>query len=139
MKLQVINNFEEAIGGFETVTAEQVFQDLSNISDNECEEIIIGDTIKVLPYDVIEKFFLILIRKLRIGGTIKLSGINLRLLILGVKNGTVTEENFNKIVSDCNSIISTNTVESLLQKYNLKIETFNNKGIVYEVEASRKN
>lgn len=140
MKLQVIKNPQDVkIEGMPHVTIQEVFQGMSHVYDNQCEEILIGDTINSIPFNSIEKFLLLLIKKVRINGTIKISGVNLRALVLGVKNGTIEEKNFNEIIESCISITSPNMVADILRKYNLKIDTIKNESIYYGIEASRKN
>lgn len=139
MKLQVIKNPSERIEGFTNITVQDVASGLDAIMDNECTDIIIGDNLKLVPEPLIEKVILGLIKKLRMDGVIKISGFDLRQMSLGVVNNTVSVRDYNKVVSECHSIVSNTYIVDILRKYNLKIETVELEGLKYDITAIRKN
>lgn len=113
---------------------------LDNIVDNnECTEIVAGELINYIP---VEKVFNILnhvCMKLRHGGRIVVGGTDVRVVSLGVVNGSLDPKEFNNIVfADGNkSILPMNDMADILCKIGLTILSREFNGVNYLITAER--
>lgn len=137
MRLQILNQGEEGLTGYEKRVITDNKVDLSEVSDNECDEILLGGSPFSLPHSELVGFFVLVSSKLRKGGVLRFSGVDSRMVARGLINGTMSDEQFNSIIYHWNSILSIPEVKNLLHGLGLKISTLTIRGLDYEVEASR--
>jgi len=138
MKLQIIEDESQKIEGFETVFLNQQNQQLNldNIPDNSCELIITKNALDN-TYNAKESLAKIC-SKLRIGGSVVVSGVELRCFFKNVINGIVNEESASALVGKNLSISTIGSVKEFLRSLNLFIKSSTINGVVYEVTAERR-
>ena len=78
-----------------------------------------------------------LLKKVRLGGKVSLSGLDCNVLSRQVISGQLDERSFGAIVENSNSISSLKTVAQILQSQGLKIQTQNLSGYTYQIVATR--
>ena len=138
MKIDVVRNAEEAISGYKAVTVNQDgFINLFDISDSECVEVRANGVVDKFKSSQFEQTLVSLLKKVRLGGKISLSGLDCNILSRQLISGQIDENSFGTIVENSNSISSLKTVARILQVNGLKIQTQRIYGSSYEIVAVR--
>jgi len=138
MKIDIVGNPDEAISGYKPVVVnEDGFVDLFDISDSECVEIRANGVVDKFKTSQFENNLVSLLKKVRIGGKVSLSGLDCNVLSRQVISGQLDERSFSSIVENSNSISSLRTVAQILQRQGLKIQTQNLSGYTYQIVATR--
>jgi len=138
MKIQVVRDAEEAISGYRPVLInEDGFVNLFDISDSECLEIRANGTLDKFKFSEFENNLVSLVKKVRLGGRLTLSGLDCNVLSRQLISGQIDENSFGSMVENSNSISSLKTVSKILQTNGLKIQTQKVSGYTYEIVAVR--
>lgn len=138
MKIDIVGNPDEAISGYKPVVVNaDGFVDLFDISDSECVEIRANGVIDKFKASQFETSLVSLLKKVRLGGKVSLSGLDCNVLSRQVISGQLDERSFSAIVENSNSISSLRTVAQILQSQGLKIQTQNLSGYTYQIVAVR--
>lgn len=139
MILQIVTNKEEVIEGTKAIFLNQDFiKNIQEISDNESEEILLGDVLnKLTKIDDVKQLFSIAASKLRKGGIMKISFLNPRLIASSLLRGEITEETFNNIIYSKSCLFSLSSLEEWVKALNLKIDQCSISGAMYDVTISR--
>lgn len=138
MKIDIVGNPDEAISGYKPVIVNaDGFVDLFDISDSECVEIRANGVIDKFKASQFETSLVSLLKKVRLGGKVSLSGLDCNVLSRQVISGQLDERSFSAIVENSNSISSLKTVAQILQSQGLKIQTQNLSGYTYQIVATR--
>ena len=134
MKLQIIEDESQKIEGFETVIVDQNLN-LDNIPNNSCE-IIIAKGALDRNKDAQESLVNIC-SKLRSGGLVIVSGVELRCFFKNVINGILDEASASAMVGRSMSLSSIDSVKSILRSLGLFVKSSTINGVSYEVTAER--
>lgn len=138
MKIDIVGNPDEAISGYKPVVVNaDGFVDLFDISDSECVEIRANGVVDKFKASQFETSLVSLLKKVRLGGRVSLSGLDCNVLSRQVISGQLDERSFSAIVENSNSISSLRTVAQILQSQGLKIQTQNLSGYTYQIVAVR--
>jgi hypothetical protein len=138
MKIQVVRDAEEAISGYRPVLInEDGFVNLFDISDSECLEIRANGALDKFKFSEFENNLVSLVKKVRLGGRLTLSGLDCNVLSRQLISGQIDENSFGSMVENSNSISSLKTVSKILQTNGLKIQTQKVSGYTYEIVAVR--
>jgi hypothetical protein len=138
MKIDIVGNPDEAISGYRPVVVNpDGFIDLFDISDSECVEIRANGVVDKFKASQFETSLVSLLKKVRLGGKVSLSGLDCNVLSRQVISGQLDERSFGAIVENSNSISSLKTVAQILQSQGLKIQTQNLSGYTYQIVATR--
>lgn len=138
MKLQILINDTYAISGFKTfLLNESGDLDLSEIFNNECEEILIGPCVNKIPIDKVEAFLVKVFSKLRKGGFLTMNFISPRVLAMSLCRDEISLEDFNIAVYSNKSLISLDMLEKIIFKQNLSIDICKLNGVGYDVTVTR--
>lgn len=138
MKLQIVTNPETKIKGFNVFLLSDLNVLSEEVGDNQCEQILATDTMNQFRQEEVFHFLNILISKLRLNGTLTVSGIETRLFCKGVLNGLIDQQLTNRIVSQCKSMIEIDVVKNFFHQHGLEIERSTISGLNYEITAKRK-
>jgi len=138
MKLQIIENDSQKITGFETVYLNEDNRELAldHIADNSCELIIAKNTLDNSKNA--QEALLKVCSKLRIGGSISISGLEMRCFFKNVINGITNEATASALVGQSLSISTIDSVKNNLRALGLVIKTSILNGITYEITAERR-
>jgi hypothetical protein len=138
MKLQIIEDESQKIDGFETVIVNQQNSSLNldHIPNNSCELIISKNTLDSTPSS--QESLVKICSKLRSGGSIVVSGVELRCFFKDVINGIIKEEDASLLIGKNLSLSTIGSVKDLLRSLNLFIKSSTINGVVYEVTAERR-
>ena len=138
MKIDIVGNPDEAISGYKpVVVSADGFIDLFDISDSECVEIRANGVVDKFKASQFETSLVSLLKKVRLGGRVSLSGLDCNVLSRQVISGQLDERSFGAIVENSNSISSLKTVAQILQSQGLNIQTQNLSGYTYQIVATR--
>ena len=133
MKLLLVR--DEPKGGVGGYTQLKI-SDISNIDKASCDEIIVGDILDYYPNK--GKLFQQIIEKLRYGGVIHISGIDLNFLCNEYVNGYITPADMINLLY--NGKISIDTLQGIIamcKHHNLEIVIEDISGQNYIVSAQR--
>lgn len=138
MKLQIVSNEKHRIEGFKSYVLDENGEvDLVEVFTNECEEILLGDSINKIPLNKIEKFLTNVFSKLRKGGTVKLNFMNPRLLAMALCRDEMTLGDFNIALYSNKSLTDLDSIEAIVISNGLSIETCKLNGVGYDVTIIR--
>ncbi len=138
MKIDVVGNPSDAISGYKAVVInDDGFMDMFDISDSECTEIRANGILDKFKASQFEASLVSLLKKVRLGGKVTLSGLDCNILSRQLISGKLDEVSFSSIVEQCNSISSLKTVSKIVQAQGLKIQTQKLSGYTYQVVATR--
>ena len=111
--------------------------DYFDISDSECEEIRALNVVDLFRSDQVEQNLIALLKKIRIGGKIVLSGCDPNILSRLFISNQIDEQKFCQIVGSKNSMSTVKRISKILTDFGLRIDlqrfTFTN----YEITAVR--
>lgn len=136
MKIYVSKD-DRTIENFKTVKLKSFSEDLSEIINNSCTDIIVDNIIDYLPYESINKFFQAIVSKLRIDGKMVITGIDAGELSRDILSGKLSPQDYNSIIETSSSISFMSDIISLLHRLSLKVEVATLKGVKYEISAKR--
>jgi len=111
--------------------------DLGGLPDNSLTEIIAIDAIDSIPSSLLPQFMESIVKKMRMGCSFILGGLELGLLSRNITNGKLSSFNFNDIMSTKKSVYSSKDIVDLLKSHNINIDNVNIIGTNYEITASR--
>tara|TARA_B100000287_G_scaffold386976_1_gene395215 strand:+ start:837 stop:1262 length:426 start_codon:yes stop_codon:yes gene_type:complete len=138
MKLQIIEDDSQKIEGFETifVNKQNPNLNLDNIPNNSCELIIAKGTLDNTedPSVSLNK----ICSKLRSGGSVIVSGVELRCFFKNVINGITDEASASALIGKNLSLSTITSVKSGLRSLGLFVKTSTINGAFYEVTAERR-
>ncbi len=138
MKLQIIEDESQKIEGFDTVFLNQQDQSLNldSISDNSCELIVAKGALDNTrnPTDCLK----LICSKLRSGGSVVVSGVELRCFFKNVVNGITDEQSASNLIGKNLSISTVDSVKNNLRSLGLFIKTSIINGAFYEISAERR-
>ena len=138
MKIDIVGNPEEAISGYRAVIVnEDGFINTFDRSDSECLEIRANGVVDKFKSSQLESNLTSLLKKIRLGGKLSLSGLDCNVLSRQLISGQIDERSFGVIVEQSNSISSLKSVVKILQANGLKIQTQKISGYTYEIVAVR--
>jgi len=138
MKIDVVGNPSDAISGYKAVVInDDGFVDMFDISDSECTEIRANGILDKFKASQFEASLVSLLKKVRLGGKVTLSGLDCNILSRQLISGKLDEVSFSSIVEQCNSISSLKTVSKIIQTQGLKIQTQKLSGYTYQIVATR--
>jgi hypothetical protein len=138
MKIDIVGKPEEAISGYKPVVInEDGFVDLFGVSDSECLEIRANGVVDKFKASQLENNLVALLKKVRLGGKLVLSGLDCNILSRQVISGQLDEKSFGVIVENSNSISSLKTVAKIVQSQGLKIQSQKLSGYTYQIVATR--
>jgi hypothetical protein len=138
MKIDIVGNPSDAIAGYKPVVInEDGFMDLFDISDSECTEIRANGIIDKFKASQLQGNLVSLLKKVRLGGKVVLTGLDCNILSRQLISGKLDELSFSAIVESSNSISSLKTVAQIVQSQGLKIETQKLSGYTYQIVATR--
>lgn len=138
MKIDVVGNPSDAISGYKAVVInDDGFMDMFDISDSECTEVRANGILDKFKASQFEASLVSLLKKVRLGGRVTLSGLDCNILSRQLISGKLDEVSFSSIVEQCNSISSLKTVSKIIQTQGLKIQTQKLSGYTYQIVATR--
>lgn len=127
----------KGIENFTLINLKNFQSEMNEVVPNSCTDIVADDIIDFVPHSMLEDFLKILISKLRIGGRLIITGIELGVVSRYVIDETIDEDKYSIIISGKASIHYMGTLIDELKKMNLNIQSAQVKGIKYEISATR--
>ena len=135
MKLQIIEDESQKIEGFETIMTSQNLN-LDNVPDNSCEIIVAKQALDstVRAQESLGK----ICSKVRLGGSVVISGTELRCFFKNVINGMIDENSASVLVGKSLSLSSVDSVKNGLRSLGFFVKSSTINGVSYEITAERK-
>ena len=138
MKLHIIESPEELIQGFESALATNEGIVIDHVSDNECEQVVANNIIEKFPLASVSSVLQKIVSKIRVGGTLNLSGIDANCFCKAYINDMTTKESLCEAINRCSSMLEVHDIIAALNSLGLEINYYRITGVNYEVSASRK-
>jgi hypothetical protein len=136
MKIYVTKD-DSKIENFTNIKLQNLTQDIPDIVNNSCEDIVLNDVIDFIPYSEIGNLLKLIVSKLRMKGRLIITGTELGLISRGVISGDISSEQYSLHMAGRLSSNFMHIIVDVLSKLNLKTELASTKGIIYEIIATR--
>ena len=137
MKLNITSDPSKSISGYKNIfVVNNDNFDVSGIVNNCCSEIICN-AIDYIPYGVTENLLKAIILKLRLGGSLIVTGLNFDNICRYYISDTISEKDVSDMLEHIKSVRSRNRLCSFLKSLGLTIEYSISKGNIYEISATR--
>ena len=135
MKLQIIEDDSQKIEGFETIMTSQNLN-LDNVPDNSCEIIVAKQALDstASAQESLGK----ICSKVRLGGSVVISGTELRCFFKNVINGMIDENSASVLVGKSLSLSSIDSVKNGLRALGFFVKSSTINGVSYEITAERR-
>jgi hypothetical protein len=137
MKIQITAKPQSDIAGYQNFLIENGNVDLSSVSENECEEILLGDSLNHLEYGQNGDILKIAVSRLRKGGIIKMFGLEPAVVCKSYISGNMNDSDFSRTINSVKSCICSKTLKESLELLGLKIQTIFIQGLAYDITAVR--
>lgn len=137
MKIDIVQDPNSAIQNYKPITISNGNIDFFEVSDSECTEVRANGVIDQFPAKNLESNFLNLLKKVRIGGKLFVSGIDCNILSRQLMSGQIDEKTFSNVVASCNSMSSLKSTAAIIKQSGFSIEAQNISGSTYEIMARR--
>lgn len=121
MKLQIINNISDQLNGFTSITIANR-QDIKNIVHNSCTQVFAARVLDTLEYKDALEFLSELLQRVRLSGSIILSGLDLISLGQNIANELIDSESASNAISNVKSITDTRIITKLLESNGFVLE-----------------
>jgi hypothetical protein len=136
MKIYITEG-NDKIENYNTIKLENFQDEMKEVINNSCTEVVAHNVIDKIKSVDIEKFVTILCSKLRIGGKIIITGTDLGTLSRGVINNTISSQDYSSIIENKASLNYMHNINAMLKKFNLTIDSGLIRGTNYEIIANR--
>lgn len=136
MKLQIIANESQKIKGFETIWSKKDMElSLDSIPDNSCELILAKNTVD----ENIDRLKCLksIASKVRMNGTVSISGTDVLCLCKATVCSTINTEMCSSIMSTLTSIGTIGDIKDALRAMGFTVVSSSIHGVNYEVTAKR--
>jgi len=137
MKLQILNESQEPIGGFETLEVGHNSVDLTKVVDHECEIILASDILDCFTAVAIPELISALLTKLRINGELVVGGTDIRIFAKAVTNGIISPEEASDIITNAHSMTCCQQTKDVLIDVGLEVQSVHIDGLHYEIKTKR--
>ncbi|MQF98132.1 MAG: hypothetical protein FI729_01180 [SAR202 cluster bacterium] len=137
MKLQILREGQDKIENYHHITVTTNNVDLSEIVNNECDQILATDILDDFTIDAIPELISAISTKLRMNGELSIGGTDIRLFCKGVLNGIIDLNQASSVVSSISSASSLVTIEEIVSGLGLKVVDTHMTGIHFEIKAVR--
>jgi hypothetical protein len=137
MKLLIINQQQETIEGYQVVDLRSGLEQLDQVINNSCTDIILTNCLDSLSKEDAKKVLSTASSKMRLGGKMSISGIELKSLCRNALNNVLTSDNFSDIIQNMSCIFTSQEIVQLVNSINLKIDTVLVEGSTYDIKISR--
>ena len=133
MKLNIIKEESQKIQNYNNVTIQNNQASLIDVSDGECDEVLISSANSLTTQSLFE-----VIKKVAIGGSLKIEGVELNMMCRQMVNQMVKDSEVSSIIESSKCIVPIKVVEGILTSNSFEIETATLQGIQYQICATRK-
>lgn len=128
---------DSTIENFTTIKIQDFQTEMQKLVNNCCDNIVADDIVDFLNPDSINTFIGALASKLRTGGNLAITGVELGVFCRHAVDEVISSEDFSKVINSRSSISSVNDITDILKKYKLIVNSASIKGIKYDVSATR--
>jgi len=139
MKLNIISDNTQQIANYNNVVVQDNKLDLQNIVSNSCEEIIVSGALDKLEYLSSLDALTNIIQKLRLGGKLVITGIDIKCLSRLIMSEKISIEEYNQVIADVKCLHTVLNIRKKLLSFGLDIETDFINGYSYSISANRKD
>jgi predicted SAM-dependent methyltransferase len=116
---------------------ENTLQDLNDITNHSCEEIICEEVFEGLPYEHFVEAAQRIFTKLRLNGTVLFKGIDLNFLLEQYKINLIDEEQVNRLMYTNKSLTSVKSILGISRHFGLNMVSLDRQGFIYKLILSR--
>jgi len=137
MNIYITKDDSKKIENFTNIKLQTFQKEVNEIINNSCENIVVDDIIDFVSHESIPILISALVQKLRTGGKIFITGIELGVLCRHTVSEIVSEQDYSSVISPRASLSCVDSIVNLLKDKKLNIETSTIKGLRYEITATR--
>ncbi len=110
---------------------------MDEYSDNSCESIFAPDILDSYSIDNHQPLMGLLVKKLRLGGSMVVGGTNMSSFCKSFTNGVMSEQDCSNVVTKAISMTSPLSVEKIARTLGLEIESVSIDGLHFELKVKR--
>jgi hypothetical protein len=132
MKLNIINDESQRIENYTNVAVVNGELDLLNISDGECEEVILP-ACHLLSFSSLKSC----VKKVAVGGNLKLQGLDLKMFCRNVADQRLQEEEASSLIELSKTVVPARNMCGIVSSLGFEIDTMNINGVQYQICAKR--
>lgn len=116
---------------------ENTLEDLNEITNHSCEEIICEEVFENMPYEYFLEAAQRIFTKLRLNGTILFQGVDLNFIMEQHRINLIDEEYVNKLIYNKKSITSVKSILGVARQFGLNMVSLDRQGFIYKLILSR--
>ena len=140
MKLLITNINQQVVEGYHIVDLSNGESQLNDVVNNSCTDVILSSNcLESVDKETAKTVLNTACQKVRLKGSISVAGIELKNLCRDTLNNSLSSDEFNNIIKDVKSILTSKEVCDQLRSMRLQIDTTVVQGHVYDIKASRPN
>ena len=136
-KLAILQMGAEHPEGYQVLEIRNGAIDIDRFSENECTEILAPNLLDYFGFESLNPVISSIVSKMRKGSTIKIGGVDARMMARGIIEGAIPVYDLNQAIFSRRSITDVNLTKELLISLGLKIISARLVGLNYEIEATR--
>ena len=140
MKLLITNQNQQVVEGYEIVDLSNGVSQLDNIVNNSCTDAVLSSNcLESVDKETAKTVLSTACQKIRLKGSISVAGIELKNLCRDTLNNSLSSDEFNNIIKDVKSVLTSKEVCDQLRSMRLQVDTTVVQGHIYDIKASRPN
>ena len=137
MKLLIINQPQQVVEGYQVVDLRTGIEQLDQVVNNSCTDVVLTNCLDTLGKEDARKVLGLASSKMRLGGKMVISGVELKCLCRNVLNNTMSSDDFSNIVQSINCAFTSQEITQLVNGVGLNIDSILIQGHLYEIRISR--
>ena len=140
MKLLITNQNQQVVEGYEIVDLSNGVSQLDNIVNNSCTDVVLSSNcLESVDKETAKTVISTACQKIRLKGSISVAGIELKNLCRDTLNNSLSSDEFNNIIKDVKSVLTSKEVCDQLRSMRLQVDTTVVQGHIYDIKTSRPN
>lgn len=116
---------------------EDTLEDLNNITNHSCEEILCEEVFEKMSYDQFLVAAQTMFTKLRLNGIIMFRGIDLNFIMEQHRINAIDEQYVNKLIYNNKSMTSVKSILGVSRQFGLNMVSLDRQGFTYKLILSR--
>lgn len=116
---------------------ENNIEDLDNVTDHSCEEIVCEEVFENMPYSNFVEVLQRILIKMRLNGNLLFTGIDLTSLVEQYQINGIDDEYINKLIYSKKCLLSVKSIIDLSREFGINVVSLDRQGLAYKLVLSR--
>jgi hypothetical protein len=136
MKIQILNNIEDCIDGYNPVILDDTSLNI-DAPENSISEILMINAIENISYNNLDNILITIRKLLRLKGTLSINGVDVNCISRDLINRSIDAKTYNEVIFSKSAIYDSKELCDKLIGLGLSIAKVSLKGSTYEIKAIR--